>query len=159
MMETLLPNKLQQLGHIWLLSFLMSMLVTALIERLVCLHIFISIFFWLSFTGGPRLESGTEAVSGAAEGSTVTTKGADERDFPLHVMTWAPSRSAWGETGKNNCVLREEIAFKLMFWNLAGWLAVSRLHWQYPNYNVTSHVTKIKWIVKSEYMLKEQLNC
>ncbi len=44
-------------------------------------------FLWLSFTGGPRLESGTEAASDAAEGSIVTTRGADERDFPLHVMT------------------------------------------------------------------------
>lgn len=44
-------------------------------------------FLLLSFTGGPRLESGTGAVSGAAEESTGTTRGADERDFPLHVMT------------------------------------------------------------------------
>ncbi len=53
-----------------------------------CMFAYFYIYFlWLSFTGGPRLESGTEAASDAAEGSIVTTRGADERDFPLHVMT------------------------------------------------------------------------
>lgn len=38
-------------------------------------------------TGGPRLGNGTGAESVAAEGSTGTTTGADERDSPLHDMT------------------------------------------------------------------------
>lgn len=58
------------------------------ISQKACMFAHFYIYFLsLSFTGGPRLESGTGAVSGAAEESIGTTRGADERDFPLHVMT------------------------------------------------------------------------
>lgn len=43
--------------------------------------------FWLSFTGGPRQESGTGAVSAAAVASTAIMREVDGRDFPLRVMT------------------------------------------------------------------------